>query len=223
MEKRSNGQNESKRCCHIAYPNHPQLSRRKRCDSPLLKKVRRKSGYLLQPFKVYPYQPLKSAITQLINTPGFLESYEKWRGRNVPNGYYGDVFDGKVWREFMSPEYENFLTAPFNYLLALNIDWFEPFERGVYSIGVIYLTIQNLPREFRYRTDMIVLVGIIPGPKEPRLNVNSYLTPLVLELQEAWETGFTVVSPQNIPITVRLALSCVSCDIPASRKVCVDF
>ncbi len=220
VETKPNGQNESKRCCHIAYPNHSQMSRRKKCESLLLKKVRSKCGYSLQAFKVYPYQSLKSAITQLVNKPGFLDSCEKWRRRSVPSGYYGDVFDGNVWREFNSEGGWNFLTSPFNYLLALNVDWFEPFERGVYSIGVIYLTVQNLPREVRYSTDMVILVGIMPGPKEPKLNINSYLTPLVLELQEAWNTGFTVMSPQKLPITVRLALSCVSCDIPASRKVC---
>ena len=33
-----------------------------------------------------------------------------------------------------------------NLLLMLNIDWFKPFEHMQYSIGVIYLVIQNLPR-----------------------------------------------------------------------------
>ena len=217
-----NKEKESKRCCHIAYPEHPHISRRKRCDSLLLKKVRSKHGFSLQPIKVYPYQSLKSALTRLAKNPGFLDVCEKWRrrGQNVPNSYYGDVYDGNVWKEFNSPEKWNFLTSPFNYLLTLNVDWFEPFERGVYSVGVIYLTIQNLPREVRFCTDMVILIGIIPGPKEPKLNINSYLTPLVLELQEAWNVGFTVLSPQNVPITIRVALTCVSCDIPASRKVC---
>ena len=215
-------QKESKRCSHVAYPNHPHMARRKPCDTLLLKKVRSKCGYSLQPIKVYPYHSLKSSIAKLIKKPGFLESCEKWRGRaqKVPDTFLGDVYDGKVWKDFNSPEGWDFLTSPFNYLLTLNVDWFEPFERGVYAVGVIYLTIQNLPRDVRYCTDMVILAGIIPGPKEPRLNINSYLTPLVLELQEAWNEGFSVMSPQNIHITVRLALSCVTCDIPASRKVC---
>lgn len=32
----------------------------------------------------------------------------------------------------------------------------------------------------------MILVGVIPGPKEPKLNMNSYLTPLVEELHELW-------------------------------------
>ncbi len=49
--------------------------------------------------------------------------------------------------------------------------------------------------------------------------MNSYLTPLVLEQKEAWSQGFVVATSHNTPITVQLALSCVACDIPASRKV----
>lgn len=100
----------------------------------------------------------------------------------------------------------------------MNVDWFEPFERGVYSVGAIYLTIQNLPRNERYKT---IMVGIMPGPKEPKLTINSYLTPLVIELNEAWQHGFCVNTENGASICVKLALSCVTCDIPASRKV--DF
>jgi uncharacterized C2H2 Zn-finger protein len=219
---KANEQNESKRCRHIAYPNHSMMSHRKKCDALLLKKVRTKSGYSLQPIKVYPYRSIKSSIAHLVTRPGFLESCEKWRRRSqcVPDSYMGDVYDGQVWKLFNSRDGFDFLTSPFNYLLTLNIDWFEPYERGVYAVGVIYLTVQNLPREVRYHTDNVMLVGVIPGPKEPKLNINAYLTPLVLELDEAWKEGFIVSSPQGVQITVRLALSCVSCDIPASRKVC---
>ena len=114
----------------------------------------------------------------------------------------------------------DFLKSPFCYMVTLNVDWFQLFERGVYSVGAIYLTIQNLPRSIRYKPENILLVGIMPGPKEAKHNINSYLGPLVAELNEAWKVGLTVMSPDQIPVTIRLALSCISCDIPASRKVC---
>lgn len=44
--------------------------------------------------------------------------------------------------------------------------------------------------------------------------------PLVAELKEAWEHGFQVLTDNNVLVCVKLALTCVSCDIPASRKVC---
>jgi hypothetical protein len=45
-----------------------------------------------------------------------------------------------------------------------------------------------------------MIVGIIPGPKEPKKIINSYLTPLVLELKEAWSHGFNVLAAHNVPV-----------------------
>ena len=81
------------------------------------------------------------------------------------------------------------------------------------------MTIQNLPRDVRFKPENIIIVGIIPGPREPSRTVNSYLTPLVLELQKTWISGFSLPTHLGIDITVKLALSCVACDILASRKV----
>ena len=72
----------------------------------------------------------------------------------------------------------------------------------------------------RYKPENIIVVGIMPGPREAKKTINSYLTPLVIELKEAWYNGVHVLSPQNTPLCIKLALSCVTCDIPASRKVC---
>ena len=219
------GRKEGKLCHHVAFPNHPQHFRRQPCNSALLKKVKRSGGYSLVPIRVYPYYPLKKSLERLISIPGFLESCEEWRHRAscVPQSFLADIYDGDVWRTFNSESGLNFLTSPYCYLLTLNVDWFQPFSHSIYSVGGIYLTIQNLPRSQRFKEENCILVGIIPGPKKPNLNINSYLSPLVQELKTAWETGFLIQSPhKDISITVRLALSCIACDIPATRKG-VDF
>ena len=77
----------------------------------------------------------------------------------------------------------------------------------------------NLPRKERYLQENIILVGVIPGPKEPSLHVNTYLNPLVEELNKLWN-GVILKSHNNNSIVVRAALLCVSADIPASRKAC---
>ena len=128
----------------------------------------------------------------------------------------GDIYDGSVWKSFRN----DFLASPYSYLLILNVDWFQPYRRTVYSIGAIYATIQNLPRNIRYKEEYIILIAIIPGPKEPKLSINSYLQPMIDELQSAYSRGLQVSTPQGTDITIRLAVSCVSCDIPATRKLC---
>lgn len=121
-----------------------------------------------------PYQSLKSSIQRLVSKQGFVENCEQWRSRTAPSGYLCDIFDGSLWNEFNSTE-KNFLTHPYCYMLTLNVDWFQPFDRRVYSVGVIYLTVQNLPRDQRYKIENLIIVGIIPGPDEPKKVINSFL------------------------------------------------
>lgn len=44
----------------------------------------------------------------------------------------------------------------------------------------VLLTIQFL----RYLQENVILLGIIPGPHEPKLNINAFLQPFVDELQQ---------------------------------------
>ena len=60
----------------------------------------------------------------------------------------------------------DFLKYPYSYLLTLNVDWFQPFTHAIYSTGAVYLTVQDIPRSERYKTNNIILVGLMPGPKE---------------------------------------------------------
>ena len=159
----------------------------------------------------------------MVSKPDFLNLCEHWRVRasQVPEDMYADVYDGKVWKEFQSEQYNHYLNFPGNLLLSLNVDWFQPFSHTQYSVGVIYLVVLNLPREERYKMENIILVGIIPGPKEPKLTLNSYLAPLVLELENAYHGwSIPVKHDQFKTVSVRACIGCVTCDVPATRKVC---
>ena len=46
--------------------------------------------------------------------------------------------------------------------------------------------------------------------------MNAYLSPLVEELKQGW---FPVTTSEGVNVNIRAALSCIACDIPASRTV----
>ena len=71
-----------------------------------------------------------------------------------------------------------------------------------YSIGVMYMAVNYLPRQLRYKRENIILAGIIPGPKEPKLTLNSFLKPLVEDLKEFW-SGITIPC-NNHPLKIYL-------------------
>ena len=97
----------------------------------------------------------------------------------------------------------------------LNCDWFQPYWHTQYSVGVLYLTILNLPRSIRFKPEN-VKAGIIPGPSEPKqYGMNCYLRPLVKELNSLWNDGVSVKTDSG-SVLVYAALIATVCDVPAT-------
>ncbi len=145
----ANGKTESKTCRHVATPNHPHVRKRKACGALLLKQQRRHKKCILAPIKVYPYRSLKKSLCHILSKPDYIEKCEQWRSRMavLANDILADIYDGQVWKQFTEVELNRFLDTPHSYLLTMNVDWFQPYKRSIYSTGAIYLTLQNLPRE----------------------------------------------------------------------------
>ena len=218
MEKVA-GKSISKKCSHIEFPHHPQVRFRQPCGTVLMKTVKTSSGtYVLYPRSVYCYSSLLNTMQSFLKRPGFVEKCQEWKNISTIPGVYQDVYDGSVWKDFLVYDGVPFLSLPYNFGFILNIDWFQPYSHTQYSLGAIYLAILNLPRQERYLIENIILLGIIPGPKEPKKHVNSFLTPLMAELRELWQ-GVILQSSGGNSVVVRGALLCVACDLPASRKV----
>ena len=214
-----NSTTSNKKCNYVKYPQHPQSQHRSACGEDLMKKVKSPNGkYFLQPKLVYCYKSVIESLKEMVRREGFVNACEEWRQNVAKPNTYEDVYNGNIWKDFSSYNGIPFLSASFNYALHLNVDWFNLFDRTQHSEGVIYLSIFNLPRKERFKQSNIILVGIIPGPKEPELHINSFLQPLVNDLKELWQ-GVQMLTSSNIPVVVRAALLCVGCDIPAARKV----
>ena len=124
---------------------------------------------------------------------------------------------------FQSYKGEPLFSAPFTYGLMLNVDWFRPCKHTEYSLGAIYLTIMNLPRTVRFRQENVLLIGLIPGLKEPKTDINPFLAPLVKELLNFFVGVEMYIQSLSKSVIVRCVLLCVACDVPAVRKVCGFF
>jgi len=217
----------SKKCTNVMYPHHPMPNKRVSCETPLLKSVEFASGHaILYPHLVYCYKDFKSCLQNLLLSSAFVCNCQLWR-ENETNTNLNSIYNGNIWKDFFlvnkSPLINySFSKNKYSFGYALNVDWFQPYTHTTFSVGVIYLTVLNLPRFLRYKRENIILIGIIPGPHEPKLNINSFLKPLVDEFQDFW-TGvdLTVCTDgQNRTEIVKAAILCVTCDMPAGRKVC---
>lgn len=65
-------------CCpHVAMPYYTSVSQRQPCNGPLIKCVRNRSGNVSDhPYKVFPYQPVKNSLKNLISKKVFQEYCE---------------------------------------------------------------------------------------------------------------------------------------------------
>lgn len=168
----------------------------------------------LMPYKTFVYLSPIVWLKKFYNIEAFKWLLQIQQNYSSDSRYINDVWDGRIWKSFK--DHDNwFFQDIHNVAFIMNVDWFKPYKRSEYKIGGIYLNILNLPRTERYKTKWTMLIGLIPGPTEPKENINSFLQPLVNDLIELWN-GIQIGSDT----TIRAALIAVSCDIPAARKVC---
>ena len=174
-----NGQASSKCCNFVRFPNHPHAKHRNPCDTVLMKKVKSStSNVILYPKLIYCYKSITKSLQEMFFRSDFSTKCEAWRTRICQDtAIYCDVYDGGIWKDFQVPNGVPFLSLPNNLTLQVNVDWFNPFSHTQHSEGVIYITVMNLPRQDRFLQENYILVGVIPGSKEPSLHINSFLKP----------------------------------------------
>ena len=197
----------SKHCNNVLYPNHTQRPPRRPCGQTLLMRSATASGKtVLHPLKTYCYLPLKDSVKTLISKKGFLEDCELWRKRITYDGVMSDIYDGKIWKEFVN---NGFLSQKQCYGLMLNLDWFCPYKHvKKFSVRAFYAVVANLPRSERFKRENVILIGLIPSmATEPK--PNNFIQPLIEELQVAWTNGFVYNNIQHSkenPVIIRLAV-----------------
>ena len=154
---------------------------------------------------------------QFVQRPGISDTFNHWRNRKIPAGVMADIYDGLVLKSFLDCDGEAFFRGRYGLGLLINVDWFQPYKHVQYSVGAIYIAIFFFPRTLRYRRENMILVGVIPGPHEPSIHINSFLEQLVHDLLKFWH-GVEMLTSEGAQI-ICAAVLCNSSDIPATRKV----
>lgn len=105
-----------------------------------------------------------------------------------------------------------------NIVLSFNLDPFQPHKRVQYSITPSVAMIMNLPENLRHRSEFLMLMSLLPGPREPK-DWNTYLDFLVNELERLNRDGFMIQDPlladDAPPTRIRVKLLNICADLPA--------
>src|SRR5271170_4456073 len=96
--------------------------------------------------------------------PNFKNNLRHWTNRSSFANLLYDIYDGDVWKTFKDEPFDDNSALFFqqekadSHLgLILNLDWFQPYSRVIYSIGIIYAAIANLPRDIRFKHENMLV------------------------------------------------------------------
>ena len=209
-------------CTHKKTPSSAECGRQLRKS-----RVIRGAEHTI-PVRRFVYHDFKEWLGELLCRPGM----EDLLDRDVSprkDGTMHDIWDGPELHALLGVDGNAFIHhdgSEGRYIFSFCMDGFNPFQLKQAgkkaSVVVMYMICMNLPPEDRYKMENMFLVGIIPGPHEPRKEeINHLLSPLVNDLLDSYKYGIWYSRTHNHKSGryARSALVPVVCDTPASRQV----
>ncbi|KAL1927707.1 hypothetical protein VTP01DRAFT_3528 [Rhizomucor pusillus] len=129
-------------------------------------------SFILQLVSQFSYHIARLSTTYNFFSRVLASSKRSITGDNVvvPRHSFFDVYDGAIWNSIPDPDdlEVSFVRHRRSILFTVNVDWFRPFRNPQYSCGAAYLTINNLPRSQRFKTNNIILVGVNQAQKNQK-------------------------------------------------------
>lgn len=125
--------------------------------------------------------------------------------------------DSEAWKHF-DRTFTDFASEPRNVRLGLCTDGFSVFGKfgKQYSCWPVLTTPYNMSPSMCMKKPFIFLSLLIPGPKNPKNNLDVYMQPLIDELKHLWSVGsltYDISKKQNF--NLRAALLWTISDFPA--------
>ncbi|XP_056698165.1 uncharacterized protein [Spinacia oleracea] len=200
--------------CFLFWKGDAQLDKCRVYGSDRYKKNAK--GKLI-PEKVLIYFPITPRLQRLYATKNISEDMT-WHAKNprVQNTF-AHPSDSEAWKH-LDTTFPNFASEPRNVSLGLCTDGFAPHGKfgSQYSCWPVILTPYNLPPSMCMKRPFMFLSLLVPGPKNPKGNLDVYMQPLIEELKQLWEVGamtYDISSKQNF--NLRAALLWTISDFPA--------
>ena len=157
------------KCNHIEFLNS-SIRRLQPCNTSLFHKTNNSNFF--QPKLIHYFASIQKQFDVIFHRQGFENYLRHWADRTSFDNILADIYDRQVWKTFKENDSETSLkifrpdVADSHLGLMLNLDWFQPFDRIIYSTGVLYATICNLPRDIQFKRENLIILGIMPGLNE---------------------------------------------------------
>ncbi|XP_057484999.1 uncharacterized protein LOC130771413 [Actinidia eriantha] len=142
------------------------------------------------PHKILRYFPLTPRLKRLFMSKTISEAM-RWHMENPGDGEESrHPAHSDEWKDF-DVKHPEFALEPRNVRLGLAVDGFNPFGNmsNSYSMWPVILVPYNLPPWLAMKDSFFMLTLLVPGDKQPGIDIDVYMRPMVDELKELWQTG----------------------------------
>ncbi|XP_052152529.1 uncharacterized protein LOC127770763 [Oryza glaberrima] len=141
------------------------------------------------PRMVMWYLPVKDRFKWLFSNRDDAELL-RWHQEGRKNdGKIRHLADARQWKNIDALHLE-FAKDLRNVRFALSTDGMNPFgDLSTHNTWPVLLTMYNLPTWICFRRKYILLSILIQGPRQPGINIDVFLEPLMEDIQELWDEG----------------------------------
>jgi hypothetical protein len=179
--------------CMLFWKEHKDDTECMHCDRSRYVKVRNEDGVSVTTkvaIKQLRYIPITPRLKQLFLSEEIAKQM-RWHHEGKHESEDPDIMshpaDSEAWQTLdrFDPE---FARDPRSVRLGLSTNGFHPHstDSHPYSCWPIFVMPYNLPPDKCLKEGFIFLALVIPGPKEPKKQMNIFLEPLFEELKNLW-------------------------------------
>jgi hypothetical protein len=160
---------------------------RKRKKAPV---VDDSDNYTKIPALVMWYLPVVDRLKRLFANPKDAKLMT-WHNTLPNDGKYRHPTNATQWKKF-DVEHKDFSDEPRSVRFALSTDGMNPFGemRNPHNTWPVILSLYNIPSWLCHKRKYLMLAIVISGPKEPGNDIDTFLEPLMEDMQILWEVGF---------------------------------
>jgi hypothetical protein len=172
------------------------------------------------PRMICPYNSIIDSLRVMFRRPGFAAILDHWKRHPLPRDHMADIYHGSIWHSIRDDSSNIFVENQYAISFSIGLDWFNPGQKMIYSVGCLYLYINNLPLHLRHSIENTILLAVLPGPREQtELQLNYVLDYIRDELVTLFGGVYMEVFGLTTAVRIIAALHQVKGDLPASAKL----
>jgi hypothetical protein len=240
MEQRTGVKGVKYDCCPkscMSYAMYPDDTECRVCHHPRWKTITnlrsKKATERQVPYAQHIYIPLTHRIRLWWSNPSQAEKMIQYRNMTAMQGSVdgksADIWTGKLLQDLKKRDEDRGARTPMfsqdtDLAFFFSTDGVKVFKsRRAFHIWPLLLINLNLPPAERVKRCNMILVGFVPGPKEPN-DLDSFLFPLIQEMKmlgNGFSDGFNAARRSTVEETflLRAYIVCVGADMIGRTKV----